>query len=205
MASNCETRFHALKKIGLFGGTFDPIHHGHLLLARDALEQLRLDRLLFIPAACSPHKLGQQPAAADLRAEMIRAAIEGEPRFCLDELELTRPGPSYSVETVEELKRREPDSEFVYLVGEDNVAQLATWHRFAELEKMVQFVVLDRSGLNCEHPYPAIRRHIDISATDIRNRVASGQTIRYLVPPPVEVIIRERQLYRESSKSPPKI
>jgi nicotinate-nucleotide adenylyltransferase len=193
-----------LKKIGLFGGTFDPIHHGHLLLARDALEQLRLDRLLFIPAARSPHKLGQKPVAADLRAEMVRAAIEGEPRFCLDELELTRPGPSYSVETVEELKRRDPDSEFVYLVGEDNVAQLSTWHRFAELEKMVQFVVLDRSGLNCEHPYPAIRRHIDISATDIRNRVASGQTIRYLVPPPVELIIRERQLYRESSKSPPK-
>jgi len=205
LASNCETRFHGLKKIGISGGTFDPIHHVNLLLARDALEQLRLNRLLFIPAARSPHKLGQPPVAADLRAEMIRAAIEGEPRFYLDELELTRPAPSYSVETVEELKRREPDSEFVYLVGEDNVAQLPTWHRFADLEKMVQFVVLDRSGLKCEHPYPAIRRHIDISATDIRNRVASGQSIRYLVPPPVEVIIRERQLYRESSTSPPKI
>jgi nicotinate-nucleotide adenylyltransferase len=187
-----------LKKIGIFGGTFDPIHHGHLLLARDALEQLRLDSLLFIPAARSPHKLGQQPAAADLRTEMIRAAIEGEPRFCLDELELTRPAPSYSVDTIEELKGREPDSDFVYLIGEDNVAQLPTWHRFAELEKMVQFVVLDRSGLKTAHPYPAVRRHLDISATDIRNRVASGRSIRYLVPPAVEAIIRERQLYRES-------
>ena len=187
-----------MKKIGIFGGTFDPIHHGHLLLARDALEQLQLDSLLFIPAACSPHKLGQQPAAADLRAEMIRAAIAGEPRFCLDELELTRPAPSYSIETVEELKRREPDSDFIYLIGEDNVAQLPTWHRFAEMEKVVQFVVLDRSGLKTEHRYPALRRHLDISASDIRNRVASGRSIRYLVPPAVEAIIRERQLYRES-------
>jgi nicotinate-nucleotide adenylyltransferase len=198
LASNCETRFHALKKIGIFGGTFDPIHHGHLLLARDALDQLGLDSLLFIPAARSPHKAGREPAAADVRVEMIRAAIEGEPRFCLDELELARPAPSYSVETIEALKRREPDSEFVYLIGEDNVAQLPGWHRFAELEKMVQFVVLDRSGLKSEHPYPVIQRHIDISATDIRNRVARGQSIRYLVPPAVEQIIRERQLYRET-------
>ena len=187
-----------MKKIGIFGGTFDPIHHGHLLLARDALEQLGLDSLLFIPAARSPPKRGQKPAEADLRVEMLRAAIEGEPRFCLEELELARPAPSYSVETIEALKRREPDSEFVYLIGEDNVAQLPSWHRFAELENMVQFVVLDRSGLKSEHPYPVIHRHIDISATDIRNRVASGQSIRYLVPPAVEQIIRERQLYRET-------
>jgi nicotinate-nucleotide adenylyltransferase len=187
-----------LKKIGIFGGTFDPIHLGHVLLARDALEQLPLDSLLFIPAARSPHKLGQQAAAPDLRAEMIRAAIEGEPRFCLDELELARPAPSYSVDTIETLKRREPDAEFVFLIGEDNVARLPSWHRFAELQKMVQFVVLDRSGLKSEHAYPAIRRHVDISATDIRNRVARGQSIRYLVPPAVEQIIRERQLYRET-------
>jgi nicotinate-nucleotide adenylyltransferase len=187
-----------LKKIGIFGGTFDPIHHGHLLLARDAIEQLHLDSVLFIPAALSPHKPGQHPAAADLRVEMIRAAIEGEPRFCLDELELARPAPSYTIDTIEALKQREPDSEFVFLIGEDNVAQLSTWHRFAELSLMVQFAVLDRSGLRTEHPYPAVRRHIDISATDIRNRVARGQSIRYLVPAAVENLIRVHQLYRES-------
>ena len=186
-----------MKKIGIFGGSFDPIHNGHLILARDALERLQLDRLLFIPAARSPHKSGHKPAAADLRAEMIRAAIEGEPRFCLDELELARPAPSYTVDTIEALKRREPDSDFVFLIGEDNVAQLSSWHRFAELSKMVRFAVLDRSGLRTEHPYPAVRRHIDISATDIRNRVARGQSIRYLVPATVENLIRERQLYRE--------
>jgi nicotinate-nucleotide adenylyltransferase len=128
---------------------------------------------------------------------MLRAAIESEPRFCLDELELNRPPPSYTVETIEALKRREPGSEFVCLIGEDNVAQLPTWHRFAELSQMVQFAVLDRTGARTEHPYPTVRRHIDISATDIRNRVARGQSIRYLVPPAVEDLIRERQLYRE--------
>ena len=186
-----------MKKIGIFGGTFDPIHNGHLILARDALEQLHLDSVLFIPAALSPHKLGQKPATADRRVEMLRAAIEGEPRFCLDELELTRAAPSYTFDTIEALKRREPDSEFVCLIGEDNVAQLPTWHRFAELSQMVRFAVLDRTGLRTEHSYPTVRRHIDISATDIRNRVARQQSIRYLVPLGVENLIREHQLYRE--------
>jgi nicotinate-nucleotide adenylyltransferase len=193
------------KKIGIFGGTFDPIHHGHLILARDAIEQLELDELIFIPAALSPHKLGGSPADADVRVEMLRAAIEGEPRFCLDTLELERPAPSYSIETIEALRSREPDAQFIYLVGEDNVAQLSTWRRFANLSEMVQFAVLDRTGLNTEHSYPTVRRHVDISASDIRNRVARGQSIRYFVPPAVEKIIRARQLYLESSKSPPKI
>jgi nicotinate-nucleotide adenylyltransferase len=193
------------KKIGIFGGTFDPIHHGHLILARDAIEQLELDELIFIPAALSPHKPGGSPADADVRVEMLRAAIEGEPRFCLDTLELKRPAPSYSVETIETLRSREPDAQFIYLIGEDNVAQLSTWRRFPDLSEMVQFAVLDRTGLSTAHPYPTVRRHVDISASDIRNRVAHGQSIRYFVPPAVEKIIRARQLYLESSKSPPKI
>ncbi|MFL6521412.1 MAG: nicotinate-nucleotide adenylyltransferase [Chthoniobacterales bacterium] len=193
------------KKIGIFGGTFDPIHHGHLILARDAIEQLELDELIFIPAALSPHKVGGSPADAEARVEMLRAAVEGEPRFCLDTLELERPAPSYTVETIEALRSREPAAQFIYLIGEDNVAQLSTWRRFAELSEMVQFAVLDRTGLTTPHPYPTVRRHVDISASDIRNRVARGQSIRYFVPPAVEKIIRARQLYLESSKSPPKI
>jgi nicotinate-nucleotide adenylyltransferase len=187
-----------LKKIGILGGTFDPVHNGHLILARDAFEQLNLDSLIFIPAAISPHKLQEQSAAPEIRLEMLRAAIEGEPQFCLDALELERPAPSYTVDTIEALKAREPEAEFIFLIGEDNVAQLSSWHRFADLSKLVQFAVLDRSGLKTTHPYPTIRRHLDISASDIRNRVARGQSIRYLVPPAVEKIIRERQLYRES-------
>ena len=186
-----------MKKIGIFGGTFDPIHHGHLILARDAAETLQLDRVLFIPAALSPHKLQQQPTSPAVRLEMLRAAIEGDPKFAVDPMELERPPPSYAIDTVEILRQREPGSEFFFLVGEDNVARLSSWHRFPELAKLVQFVVLDRSGLNTAHPYPAIRRHLDISATDIRKRVASGRSIRYLVPPAVETIICERQLYLE--------
>ena len=185
-------------RVGILGGTFDPIHHGHLILARDALEQLGLDSVIFVPAAISPHKLARKPSDAEARLEMLGAAIAGEPNFCLDSMELERPAPSYTVETIEALKAREPGAEFVCLIGEDNVARLGTWHRFSDLSKMVQFAVLDRTGLKSAHPYPVIRRHLDISATDIRNRVARGQSIRYLVPPAVEKIIHERQLYRES-------
>ena len=186
-----------MKKLGIFGGTFDPIHYGHLILARDAAEHLQLEKVIFIPTAISPHKLEREPTAADVRLEMLRAAIEGEPLFAFDAMELERPSPSFAVDTMETLRQREPTAEFCLLIGEDNVARLPTWHRFPELTKMVQFVVLDRSGLRTGHPYPAIRRHLDISATDIRNRVASGRSIRYLVPPAVEAIIHERQLYPE--------
>lgn len=186
-----------MKKIGIFGGTFDPIHHGHLILARDATETLQLDRVIFVPAAISPHKLEREPASPAVRLAMVRAAIEGESTFVFDAMELERPPPSYAVDTVETLRQREPSAELFYLIGEDNVARLTTWHRFPELSEMVQFVVLDRGGLNTEHPYRAIRRHLDISATDIRKRVASGRSIRYLVPSAVETIIRERQLYLE--------
>ena len=186
-----------MKKIGIFGGTFDPIHHGHLILARDAVETLQLERVIFVPAALSPHKLEQQPTPPAVRLEMLRAAIEGDTKFAIDPMELERPPPSYAIDTVETLRQREPGTELFFLVGEDNVTRLPTWHRFSELTKLVQFVVLDRSGLNTAHIYPAVRRHLDISATDIRKRVASGRSIRYLVPPAVEEIIRQRQLYLE--------
>jgi len=136
---------------------------------------------------------------------MVGAAIEGEPQFCLDPMELARPAPSYTIDTVEAFRAREPDAQLFCLVGEDKVEKLFTWHRFAELAKMVQFAVLDRSGLNTIHPYPVVRRQVDISATEIRKRVAQGRSIRYLVPSAVETIIREQKLYRESQKSPPKI
>ena len=189
-----------MKKIGIFGGTFDPIHHGHLILAREALETLELETVIFIPAAASPHKLDQKLTAPDVRLEMLRAAIDSEPGFEFDRMELRRSSPSYAIDTVEALRQSLPDAEFVYLIGEDNVGHLATWHRFAELSKMVQFVVLARSGVKTEHPYRTIRRHLDISATRIRNRVATGRSIRYLVPPAVETIIRDRHLYMEPQK-----
>jgi len=187
-----------LKKIGIYGGTFDPIHHGHLILAREAREKLGLDRLIFVPARNAPHK--QAPlASAEMRLSMLQAALEGETGLEVDHCELRRPPPSYTIDTVEQFAARSPDAELFYLVGEDNLSGLPGWREFDRLQKLVRFVVLDRSGAEPAHDYPVVARKIDISATDIRKRVASGRSIRYLVPQNVEEIIRRNHLYREAA------
>lgn len=188
-----------MRKIGIYGGTFDPIHHAHLILARDALEFFDLEKIIFIPAAISPFK-DAPVASAEMRLSMVKAAIEGEIQFSVDDLELRRKAPSYTIDTVEEIRQREKNTEIYCLIGEDNVAQLPNWHRFHELAKMVQFIVLDRTGMQESHSFPTVRRKLDISATDIRKRVALGQSIRYLVPPAVEQIIGQGNLYREQVK-----
>jgi nicotinate-nucleotide adenylyltransferase len=188
-----------LRKIGIYGGTFDPVHHAHLILAREAFEQLALEKVIFVPAAVSPFKDASATPAAT-RLQMLRCAIEGETGFVLDDCELHRPPPSYSFDTVAQLRDREGEAAFYYLIGEDNVEGLPRWHRFIELSKLVQFVVLDRTGTSSNHPYQTIGRKIDISATDIRKRVASGRSIRYLVPEGVEEIIHQGNLYRETGK-----
>jgi nicotinate-nucleotide adenylyltransferase len=193
-----------LEKIGIFGGSFDPIHHGHLILAREALEELRLDRVLFLPAAQSPHKSRHRPASAEARWKILQAAIAHEKTFAASRIELDRPPPSYSIDTVEQLRSESPDAKLFFLIGEDNLPKLSTWRRFDELRQMVQFVVLDRTGGSVATNYPTIRRRIDISATTIRKRVAAGQSIRYLVPEAVAQIIERENLYREKTKSKPK-
>jgi nicotinate-nucleotide adenylyltransferase len=186
-----------LKKIAIYGGTFDPVHHAHLILAREAIEALDLDRVILVPAAISPLKKAAPVASGEVRLAMLRAATKGEPEFEVDECELLRPPPSYTIDTVEEIHRRECDAEIYCLIGEDNVSQLPRWHRFAELEKMVRFVVLDRTGKQPSHSYQLIHRRIDISATEIRRRVAQNESIRHLVPESVEEIIQREKLYRE--------
>jgi nicotinate-nucleotide adenylyltransferase len=184
-------------KLGFYGGTFDPIHHGHLILAREAVEKLGLDRLFFIPNAISPHKVSTLPAPAQLRAEMIRAAIENEPRFDLEEMELNRPGVSYTIDTVLAMRERfGPKPKFFYLVGEDNIGSLSTWRRIDELQHLVTFVVLCRSEHTTPLPHPTLQRRVDISATEIRKRIANGQSIRYLVPDKVHDLILSNDLYR---------
>ncbi len=192
-----------MKKIGIYGGTFDPVHHGHLILAREALEQLALDQVIFIPAAQSPHKLARRPTPADVRLEMLRAALAGESDFSIDERELHRPPPSYTIETMEELTRAQA-ARFFYFIGSDNLERLETWRRIDDLRALAEFIVLDRTGSSADSPYRTIRRPIDISATEIRKRVAEGRSIRYLVPLAVEEIIQRHQLYQDSDRSPPK-
>jgi len=190
----------ALKKIAIYGGTFDPVHHAHLILARHAIETLGLDKVILVPAAISPLKKAAPVASGEVRLAMLQAAIKGEPEFEVDECELLRPPPSYTIDTVEEIRRRECDAAIYCLIGEDNVEQLPRWHRFNELKKMVRFVVLDRSGKQPSHSYQLIHRRIDISATEIRRRVAQNESIRYLVPDSVEEIIQREKLYREQSQ-----
>jgi nicotinate-nucleotide adenylyltransferase len=186
-----------LKKIAIYGGTFDPIHHGHLIVAREALEKLGTDEVIFIPARMSPLRKTAPVARDEIRLSMIQAAIENEPGFAVDDCELRRPPPSYTIDTVEQIRRRKGDATIYCLIGEDNVGKLPKWRRFADLEKMAHFVVLDRTGKQPAHRYPVIHRKIDISATEIRKRVASGRSIRYFVPPAVEEIIRHKKLYLE--------
>ncbi len=189
-----------VSSIGIYGGTFDPIHHGHLILAREAMERLDIDRILFVPAAQSPYKIDASNTPVTTRLAMLQAALEGEAGFAIDERELHRPPPSFAIDTIEDLMRDHPGQKLVYLIGSDNLPRLRTWHRFNDLEKLVEFVVLDRSGITADSPYRTIRRSIDISSTEIRKRVAEGRSIRYLVPPAVEEIIARHHLYQDSHR-----
>jgi nicotinate-nucleotide adenylyltransferase len=186
-------------KIGIFGGTFDPVHHGHLILAREARETFGLDKIIFVPAAVSPFKKTPH-ASAEMRLAMLTAAVEGEPGFVINDCELRRPPPSYTIDTLDEIRKCEHDAEIYLLIGDDNVRDLPKWHHFDQLEKAVRFVFLERTSVRTKHDYPALHRRIDISATEIRKRVASGQSIRYFVPQAVEEIIRREKLYREQAK-----
>ena len=186
-------------RTALYGGSFDPIHHGHLILAREALEQLGLDRIVFIPAAQSPLKVDRQPVLPKVRLEMVRAAIAGEPRFECDDSEVHREGPSFTVDTLEAWRTRHPEDELFYFIGQDNVRDLGKWRRSADLLRLAQFVVFERSSDAAPHDFPVVRRRVDISATEIRKRVAEGRSIRYLVPDSVRDLIAAHDLYKGES------
>ena len=184
------------QNIGLFGGSFDPIHHGHLILARDAMEKLGLERVIFIPANISPHKLDRPPVSAALRCDMVEAAIEGEEGLFCDRCEAEKSGPSFAVDTARLMVTRFPSARFFYFIGEDNVADLGTWKEIDVLRGLVSFVVLARGGFSNEGGFPVISRNVDISSTNIRNRIADGLSVRYLLPDSTCKIIQHYRLYR---------
>ena len=195
------------ERIGLFGGSFDPVHHGHLLLAQDALEQLSLDRLFFIPAAINPHKLDAAPQASPrLRLEMLREATRVQPLFSIDTLELEREGPSFTIDTVDAFRSRFAGAQIFLLLGEDNLPKLHSWHQFERLRQLVSFVSFGRRAYAPEAAVPAVApdedlrlerlvRKIDISSTEIRARGAKGLPIQYLVPESVRLLIQSHALY----------
>lgn len=192
-------------RLGVFGGTFDPPHLGHLAAASDAAQALALHRVLWIPAAEHPFKRGAVAASAQARLEMVRAAIAGDPRFEACDLELRRSGPSYTVTTLRELHARHPGAELFFLTGADNLRELAQWREPDEVVRLARLVVVSRrgEGVPAGLPYPALAvpvTRLDISSTELRRRVAAGETIRYLVPEPVREIIERTGLYGEERK-----
>ncbi len=186
-------------RLGIFGGTFDPVHHGHLILARDALEQAKLDAVLFVPCAQSPFKHAAPRIPNAQRLAMLRLALKGEARFWLSRCEIERPGPSYAIDTADEIAEAFPRARLLWLIGADQLARLHEWHRFAELRRRVKFILLQR-GPEALTDEPVLclprPRRIDISATEIRHRVKSRLPIDHLVPPPVAAYIERQGLYR---------
>ncbi|WP_124727873.1 nicotinate-nucleotide adenylyltransferase [Staphylospora marina] len=191
-------------KIGLFGGTFDPVHLGHLLLADQALEAADLDEIWWIPAGEPPHKLEKKVTPSMHRVNMVKQAISGNPRFRLCLTEVNRSGPSYTVDTVKELVRIRPDASFHLLVGADSVNDLPRWHEIGTILRLVRVVAMGRPGHD-RRPLPEeVAKRLQwipdavetgISSTEIRRRLVAGKSVRYMVPEPVLRYIRENRLY----------
>ena len=213
-----EATADAPRRIGILGGTFDPPHIGHLWLATLAADAIGLDRILFMPAAQPPHKSGQQVTSATDRLLMTRLAIAGNDGFELTLIELERAGPSYTIDSVVELGRLYGGEADLYLLmAADSLAQIDSWRQPDELLERIEWVVGPRSGV----PLPdrssledrfgdrASRIHLldgpslDVSSTEIRERVAGGHAISYLVPRGVEDLIVDRGLYRRERRSGP--
>jgi nicotinate-nucleotide adenylyltransferase len=189
-------------KIGIFGGTFDPPHIGHLIAAQDACLQLALDRVLFVPAGQPPHKLGQDITPAEIRLEMLTAALSDDERFQISQVELRRAGPSYMVDTLRELRKDFSSDELFLLLGADQVRELHTWREPHEVARLARIVLISRTGVVAVPELQVLVAQsievtrIDVSATQIRKRIGAGQSIRYLVPPAVEQIIHRHGLYQ---------
>ena len=193
-------------RLGLFGGTFDPPHVGHLLAASDAFEALHLDRVLFIPAASQPFKQGAVAASTSDRLAMLRLLVGEDTRFEVDPIEIDRGGLSYTVDTLDAYAARDPASERFLLIGEDLAAQIATWRQADRIAALAQVVVLARgldadvsSGHEDRPAVPLIRiatRRVDVSSSEIRARVRAGLSLRGFVTEAVADYIRAAALYR---------
>jgi nicotinate-nucleotide adenylyltransferase len=209
------------RRVGILGGTFDPIHYGHLVIAEQVREALQLDRVLFIPATLPPHKLDEEIAPAADRAAMVGLAIAGNPAFAMSEIELRRAGPSYTVDTlaelVEEAARQRVARELHFILSVEALAGLGGWHEPERLLQLARLAVVQRPGtplpdktqlagmlpggaasidrVECIDTVPLAN-----SSSDVRARAVSGRSIRYLVPPAVEAYIRDHRLYRSETQ-----
>ncbi len=201
------------ERLGILGGSFDPVHLGHLIMAQCALEQARLARIVFVPCRRQPLKPCADAMAPQHRLAMLHAALDGDARFAVSDLELRRAGPSYSIDTVRAFRQRHPEARLFFIMGADALLDLHRWHEAGVLLELCTIVTVTRPGIEPDALTPerlqlasAITQRlqadmvhccgIGISSTAIRQRVAQSLSIRYLVPPRVDDYIREHQLYR---------
>jgi nicotinate-nucleotide adenylyltransferase len=189
--------------IGLFGGSFNPPHVAHLVVAEVARDQFGLDEVWWIPNATPPHKSQDELASVDHRVEMTRRAVADNPAFRLCNLEVERAGTSYTIETVRALQDKHPDTDFGLLIGSDSLDHFGEWHRPEEIAERVPLVVYKRPGVIEVVPEPRFANHVwfvaapvmEVSGTEIRSRRRAGRSIRYLVPEAVRTYIDKRGLY----------
>jgi nicotinate-nucleotide adenylyltransferase len=189
-------------RIGILGGTFNPVHIGHLLMARDALEQAGLDAVELVPCHLPPHKGGHDLESARHRLRMLRLAVRGVTGLRVNDIELRRGGRSYSVDTVSALRAARPGVTFYFIIGSDSLPELSKWRDYERLTGLCEFVVVTRPGYEARCPSgvrvaATVTGHVcDVSSTDIRKRIARGRGIHYLAPDAVRRYIERERLYR---------
>jgi nicotinate-nucleotide adenylyltransferase len=190
-----------MKRIGLFGGTFDPPHKGHIAIAEQAKEQLRLDCVYFIPAYIPPHKQQQSSSTARHRMSMMKLAIHGRKEFKVSTIELRRRGISYTVDTLKMFRKRFPNDKMVLIIGADNLIQFTSWKSPKTILQLASLAVYKRIGFNLRLKentldfIPLKGRMLLVSSTDIRNTIETGHSIRTLVPASVAIYIKQHSLY----------
>ncbi len=199
-------------RMGVFGGTFDPVHYGHLLVAESCREELQLDQVRLIPAAVSPHKLGERVTDGHARADMLKLAVSGYPEFIVDRRELKRTGPSFTVDTLTELSAEYPDAELFFLMGADSLRDLLTWRDPSLIARLATLVVCNRPSVPPIDPAQIIKwvgaeiasnvisvaiPDTDLSASDLRNRAREHRSLKFRMPRAVEAFIHQHGLYTD--------
>jgi len=207
-----DTHSHRLR-LGVLGGTFNPVHLGHLVMAQDAFEHFEMSKILFVPCARPPHKSSSDLAPANHRLAMLEAALEGDLHFEVSDIEIRRGGVSYTIDTMRSLAEANPGVELCFIIGADSLLELHIWKEIESLLKLCRIVTIARPGVDLagldafDLQLPPLWQEsimadvrvghlMNISSTDIRYRAAEGMSIRYLVSPPVDMYIGEHSLYR---------
>jgi nicotinate-nucleotide adenylyltransferase len=201
-------------RVGILGGTFNPPHLGHLVMASEAHAQLGLDRVVFVPVSTPPHKVVDEDPGPEERLALVALAVEGDERFAVSRIELERPGPSYTVDTLREIHASAPGDDLTFIVGGDNAQSLPTWREPEEVLSLATLAVAEREGIlrddiaeRVAHLHGGDRLsffdmpRLDVSSSALRRRVRAGRPIRYLVPRAVEARIAARGLYREGVRA----